>query len=108
MKELQPSEFLSIQADIEIRRKSLNVPNLMSIIKDMKENHDEFEIKENTNTIIKKADLAYAFWILDYPKKKEKDVIQEIDTTPTFRRFGEVTKLSIEEQKQIILAPTLI
>jgi len=53
--------------------------------------------------------MAYGLWILDYPKKKEKDVDsfakKEI---PKFQRSGLLENLSIEEQKLLLLAPTLI
>lgn len=66
-------------------------------------------MKETNNTINQKIDLAYTFWIQDYPKKKEKDVVEvKYEDSIKFKRGNVVDKISIEEQKVLLLAPTII
>ena len=73
------------------------------------EEQQEFQIKETNNTITQKTDMAYEIWILDYPKKKEKDVVEEeVFKVHKLKKSGQVDSISIEEQKIILLAPTLI
>jgi hypothetical protein len=73
------------------------------------EEHQEFQMKETNNTITQKTDLGYDSWILPYPKKKENHIVEvELEETIKFHRSGVIDKVSIEEQKIILLAPTLI
>jgi hypothetical protein len=67
------------------------------IVKDMEE-QQEFQIKETNNTITQKTDMAFDIWILDYPKKKEKDVVEEeVIKVHKLRKSGVVDSISIEE-----------
>ena len=60
------------------------------MVQDIRENQ-KLDLKEGGNKVTQKADMAYAFWILDYPTKKEKDVVVIDETKRThFKRSGAI------------------
>lgn len=100
--------MLRIHENQENQTSDVDQTNVKRVMKEMKEKQ-ELEIKETNNTIWQKMDLAYSLWILDYPKKKEKDMVEEVvNKVNKIKRSGVVEKLSIEEQKVILMAPTII
>ena len=44
------------------------------MVQDIRENQ-KLDLKEGGNKVTQKVDMAYGFWILDYPTKKEKDIV---------------------------------
>ena len=70
---------VSHHSELKSTKPALNLQSMILMVQDIRENQ-KLDLKEGGNKVTQKVDMAYGFWILDYPTKKEKDVVNVDET----------------------------